>query len=132
MQTQSPRNGPWPSPPDVGRTCFGVFRRYRSLAGADVFPRGLPTRGARPVEAVPLCEALTRRWEDDRHVVLYTADRPYRINNAALGKVQAEVRLLALDVDNHDDAPGWMAGERVKIAALLAEHPGGFIHTTRR
>jgi hypothetical protein len=84
------------------------------------------------VEAVPLCEALTRRWEDDRHIVLYTADQPYRINNAALGKVHAEVRLLALDVDNHDDATGWMAGERVKIAALLGEHPGGFVHTTRR
>jgi len=42
--------------------------------------------------------------------VLYTADKPYRINNAALGKVHVEVRLLALDVDNHDDAPaGWTA-----------------------
>ena len=92
------------------RFTFGVFRRYRSLAGADVFPRGLPTRGARPIEVVPLREALSRRWEDDRHFVLYTAYKPYRINNAALGKVRAEVRLLALDVNNHDDAPDWMEG----------------------
>jgi hypothetical protein len=85
------------------------------------------------VEIVSLAEALSRRWEDDRHIVLYTADRPYRINNAALGKVYVEVRLLALDVDNHDDAaPGWMDGERVKIDALLAAHPGGFVHTTKR
>jgi hypothetical protein len=116
----------------MGTTRFGVFRRFRSPAGAGVFPRGYPTRGARPVEVVPLAEALSRRWEDDRHIVLYTADKPYRINNAALGKVYVEVRLLALDVDNHDDAPGWMEGERVKIDALLAAHPGGFVHTTKR
>jgi hypothetical protein len=116
----------------MGAARFGVFRRHRSSAGAAVFPRGFPTRGARPVEVVPLAEALSRRWEDDRHIVLYTADRPYRINNAALGTVHVEVRLLALDVDNHDDAPGWMGGERVKIAALLAAHPGGFVHTTKR
>lgn len=111
---------------------FGVFRRYRSPSGADVFPRGLPTRGARPIELATLEEALSRRWDDDRHFVLYTSSRPYRINNGALGAVRAEVRLLALDVDNHSDTPGWMEGERAKIAALLARHPGGFIHSTRR
>ncbi len=138
MQTQPSCSGPAPLPPDVAEasapeaTRFGVFRRHRSPAGVDVFPRGLPTRGARPVEAVPLHEALLRRWDDDRHFVLYTSDKPYRINNAALGKVRVEVRLLALDVDNHDDAPGWLEGERAKIAALLAAHPGGFVHTTRR
>jgi hypothetical protein len=116
----------------LAATGFGVFRRFRSPAGTDVFPRGLPTRGARPIEVVPLAEALTRRWDDDRHVVLYTSDKPYRINNGALDKVQVTVRLLALDVDNHDDAPGWMAGERPKIAALLEAHPGAFVHTTRR
>ncbi len=137
MPTQSESSGPVPLPPDgaepaMGAARFGVFRRHRSSTGAAVFPRGFPTRGARPVEVVPLAEALSRRWEDDRHIVLYTADKPYRINNAALGKVHVEVRLLALDVDNHDDAPGWMDGERVKIAALLAAHPGGFVHTTKR
>jgi len=137
MPTQTESSGPMPLPldgaePPMGAARFGVFRRYRSFAGAGVFPRGFPTRGARPVEVVPLAEALSRRWEDDRHIVLYTADKPYRINNAALGKVHVEVRLLALDVDNHDDAPGWMEGERGKIAALLAAHPGGFVHTTKR
>ena len=116
----------------IGATRFGVFRRFRSPAGADVFPRGLPTRGARPIEVVPLVEALSRRWDDDRHIVLYTSDKSYRINNGVLGKVRAEVRLLAFDVDNHDDVPGWMDGERSKIASLLEEHPGAFVHTTRR
>jgi hypothetical protein len=78
-----------------------------------------------------LGEALGRRWDDDRHFVLYTASRPYRVNNAALGPVRAEVQLFALDVDNHDDTPGWWEGERPKIAALLAAHPGAFVHTTR-
>lgn len=108
-----------------------MFRRFRSVGGADLFVRGLPTIGAKRIETVPLMEALTRRWNDDRHVVLYTSNKPYRINNAALGKVRAEVRLVALDVDNHDDTPGWMEGERVKIAAMLEEHPGAFVHTTR-
>jgi hypothetical protein len=120
------------SPGAVSQTRFGVFKRFRSPAGMDVFPRGLPTRGARPIELVTLAEALTRRWDDDRHVVLYTSTKPYRINNGALSKVRAEVRLLALDVDNHDDVAGWMDGERPKIASLLAAHPGGFVHTTRR
>src|SRR5689334_852935 len=124
MQAQSPYGGAPPpssdvageqSPATVGQTRFGVFRRSRSMAGADVFPRGLPTRGARPIDLVPLAEALSRRWDDDRHFVLYTADKPYRINNAALPKVRVEVRLLALDVDNHDDAPAWLEGERAKI-----------------
>jgi hypothetical protein len=137
MPTQSESSGPVPLPPDVaepsiGAMRFGVFRRYRSLAGRDVFARGFPTRGARPVEVVPLAEALSRPWEDDRHIVPYTADKPYRINNAALGKVHVVVRLLVLDVDNHDDAPGWMDGEREKIAALLAAHPGGLVLTTNR
>ena len=96
MPTQSESSGPVPLPtavaePAMGAMGFGVFRRYRSLAGAGVFPRGFPTRGARPVELVPLAEALSRRWEDDRHIVLYTADKPYRINNAALGKVHDPV-----------------------------------------
>lgn len=139
MQTQQ-RGGSEPPPPDVppelgiGATPFGVFRRLRSQAGKDVYVQGLPRPGARPIEVVPLREAFSRRWDDDRHIVLYTADRPYRINNAALGKVRVEVRLLAFDVDNHgrDAPPNWMAGERVKIAALLAAHPGGFVHTTKR
>jgi len=109
-----------------------VYRRLRSPSGRDVFPRGLPTPGAKPIEQVPLVEALTRRWDDDRHIVLYTSDRPYRINNAAVAEARVEVRLLAFDVDNHDDAPGWMEAERPKIAALLAAHPGGFAYTTRR
>ncbi len=117
---------------DIGDTPFAVFRRFRSSTGIDAFPRGFPTRGARPVERVPLAEALARRWQDDRHFVLYTSSEPYRINNAALGRVRVDVRLLALDVDNHDDKPEWMAGERVKIDALLAAHPGGFVHTTKR
>jgi hypothetical protein len=81
---------------------------------------------------VPLAEALSRRWDDDRHVVLYTSDRQYRINNSALGKVRAEVRLLAFDVDNHDDVRGWLDLERPKIARMLAAHPGGFVSTTKR
>ena len=116
------------------------WERRASVCFAATAPRG---RGRIPARAFPRAaralwrwcrsrEALSRRWEDDRHIVLYTADKPYRINNAALGKVHVEVRLLALDVDNHDDAPGWMDGERVKIAALLAAHPGGFVHTTKR
>ncbi len=139
MQTKPLRNALVRLRPDaveasarLGATPFGVFRRFRSTAGADVFPRGLPSRGARPVELVPLADALSRRWDDDRHFVLYTADTPYRINNAALGEVRAEVRLLAVDVDNHDDAPGWLEAERMKVAALVAAQPGAFVHTTRR
>jgi hypothetical protein len=123
---------PSPSCDALGATRFAAFPRYRSLAGADVFPRGLPTQGARPVDVVPLEEALSHRWDDDRHVVLYTSDRPFRVNNAALGNVRVEMRLLALDVDNHDEAEDWLDAERPKVSALLAAHPGGFVHTTRR
>ena len=116
---------------EVSALRFGVFPRLRSGSGDGVFPRGLPSPGARPLEHTSLAEALTRRWDDDRHFVLYTASAPYRINNAALGRVRAEVQLFGVDVDNHDDAPGWWEAERTKIAALLAAHPGGFVHTTR-
>lgn len=116
----------------LGHLRFGTFRRFRTATGADAFPRGLPTRGARPVEQTSLAEALTRRWEDDRHIVLYTSELPYRINQDASARARAEVRLLAFDVDNHDDAPAWLEGERAKIAALVLEHPGAFAHTTRR
>jgi hypothetical protein len=42
-----------------------------------------------------------------------------------LSKVDVEVRLLAFDVDNHEGVEGWLDGERPKIDALLAAHPGG-------
>ncbi len=141
VSERSGASAPPPPPPNreavpgiesLGALRFGTFRRFRTATGTDAFPRGLPTRGARPVEQTSLAEALTRRWEDDRHIVLYTSELPYRINQDAAAQARAQVRLLAFDVDNHDDAHRWLEGERAKIEALLAEHPGAFVHTTRR
>jgi hypothetical protein len=140
MQTKSSGSGPPPLPVPadaaeasvtIGAVPFGVFRRALTPQGKAQFPRGFPTRGARPIDRVPLADVLTRPWDDDRHFVTYTSDRPFRVNNEAVGKVRVEARILAVDVDNHDHVPGWMEREGAKIAALLATHPGGFVHTTR-
>ena len=96
---------PPPRMHDVPTLRFAVFPRWRSLTGKAAFPFGLPKRRAREVERVPLADALTRRWDDDRHVVLYTSDTPNQINNTTINHIHTKIPLLTLNINNHHTQP---------------------------
>lgn len=87
---------------------------------------------------MPLAEALSRTFTTDAHVQLVSCPTvPHRLRKDALGKLTDGVPIVALlfDVDAHelaaDERNAWWQAEQVKIAALLAAHPGAFVYRTR-
>jgi hypothetical protein len=83
---------------------------------------------------VPLSVALGRRYTTDAYFTCYSvAQRPYRLNSAALEHITVWMSAVVFDVDapNKNATDEWRAGELPKIVALLALHPGGFYYETK-
>jgi hypothetical protein len=90
------------------------------------------------VEHLALARALTEAFPTDAHVQLTgRPDVPHRLKKEALARLEGGVPIPAflVDVDAHELADAerelWFDGERVKVEALLAAHPGGFAYRTR-
>jgi putative DNA primase/helicase len=83
-----------------------------------------------------LAVAMTRDFRTDAHCqAVCVSDAPFRLKKAAIPKLPDGVPITAflVDVDGPDHAAddAWFGGERGKIQALLAAHPGGFCYRTR-
>lgn len=96
-----------------------------------------PKEGKAPGRAihVRLSAALTGTFPTDAHVQLTGSPTPHRLRKAALAHLPEGVPITAffVDVDGPDHAAddAWFAGERSKIEACNAAHPGVFAYRTR-
>jgi putative DNA primase/helicase len=98
--------------------------------------RAYPDPDPMPATHLTLAVALTRDFGTDAHCQsVCVPGAPFRLKKAAIPKLTGGVPITAflVDVDGPDHAAddAWFRGERTKIEALFASHPGGFCYRTR-
>jgi hypothetical protein len=83
--------------------------------------------------AVPLGEALSRRYGTDAHFQQAASPLGSRLAGRHIGYVSIFAGCIAFDVDGpgHKATREWWEGERLKIDALREAHPDPFVYRTR-
>jgi hypothetical protein len=101
----------------------------------DKYVRGWPRheQGDRAY-VVDLGTALDRDYKSDAHFASYRTHNGRRLTRECLDQdVPVELTAIVFDVDGagHAATPEWRKGEREKVVALSAAHPGVYYYETR-